>query len=65
MTRARSSHRGRLTDAPVLAVAITWGSGYLATKSITGPSTVIAEAPGEQPEPDAAAPPVQEGAVAQ
>ncbi|WP_052229799.1 DMT family transporter [Streptomyces sp. CT34] len=42
MTRARSSHRGWLTDAPVLAVAITWGSSYLATKSITGPSTVIA-----------------------
>ncbi|MGD3106991.1 DMT family transporter [Streptomyces sp. YGL11-2] len=42
MPPARSSHRGRLTDAPVLAVAVTWGSSYLATKSITGPSTVVA-----------------------
>ncbi|MEU9112342.1 DMT family transporter [Streptomyces sp. NPDC048483] len=42
MTRAPSSHRSWLTDVPVLAVAITWGSSYLATKSITGPSTVLA-----------------------
>ncbi|TJZ57218.1 DMT family transporter [Streptomyces piniterrae] len=42
MTPAPSSRRSWLTDAPVLAVAIAWGSSYLATKSITTPSTVMA-----------------------
>lgn len=42
MTRPPSSPRSWLVDAPVLAVAIAWGSSYLATKSVTSPSTVIA-----------------------
>ncbi|ARF59099.1 DMT family transporter [Streptomyces gilvosporeus] len=41
-SRTPSPSRSWLTDAPVLAVAVAWGSSYLATKSITGPSTVVA-----------------------
>jgi len=40
---ARSSaRRAWLADAPVLMVAVVWGSSYLATKEITSNSTVVA-----------------------
>ncbi|MFJ3304916.1 DMT family transporter [Streptomyces sp. NPDC086549] len=39
VTAARS---GRLTDLPVLLVAVVWGSSYLAAKGITTAQTVLA-----------------------
>jgi drug/metabolite transporter (DMT)-like permease len=37
-----SPRRAWLTDAPVLMVAVVWGSSYLATKEITRGDTVVA-----------------------
>ncbi|MBG0854760.1 DMT family transporter [Streptomyces spinoverrucosus] len=34
--------RGRLTDLPVLLVAVVWGSSYLAAKGVTTAQTVLA-----------------------
>jgi drug/metabolite transporter (DMT)-like permease len=42
MPTRSSARRAWLADAPVLMVAVVWGSSYLATKEITSNSTVIA-----------------------
>ncbi|MFF1705439.1 DMT family transporter [Streptomyces sp. NPDC058252] len=39
---ALAPRRGRLTDLPVLLVAVVWGASYLAAKDITTARTVIA-----------------------
>lgn len=42
MSTQLSSRRAWLIDAPVLMIAVVWGSSYLATKEITSGATVIA-----------------------
>ncbi|CAL9472120.1 DMT family transporter [Streptomyces sp. enrichment culture] len=42
MSAAAVARRAWLTDLPVLAVAVVWGSSYLAAKGITTAQTVVA-----------------------
>ncbi|MEU3445935.1 DMT family transporter [Streptomyces thermolilacinus] len=42
MSAAAVARRAWLTDLPVLAVAVVWGSSYLAAKGITTAETVVA-----------------------